>query len=346
MTEIYIIRHAEAEGNAFRRMHGQYNSLLTPRGLLQRDLLQKRFENIHIDACYSSDLTRACLTSRAIYVPKQLKVQRRDGFRERDVGAWEDLCYGELKHRYPADMHNFIHSMEKWNCIGGEDFYEMTDRFINALKEAATANEGKTIAVFAHGAVIKGTLMRLFFWDERNAVPLCDNTGVSRLFYDGDTFTYDYVNDSSHLTAELTTLHQQQWWRSAGKENEVYVRFLPISAISQLPEDLPIPTVNENGRCIVALVEENPVGIFSMGKTEGDTGILSGMTLKSGMQGRQYSDQMLGEVFHYARMDGALKLKALPGTYPDDILERYAFDSVTGVRNIDPNSFDWDDLGW
>ena len=28
---VYIIRHAEAEGNIYRRCHGIYDSLLTPR---------------------------------------------------------------------------------------------------------------------------------------------------------------------------------------------------------------------------------------------------------------------------------------------------------------------------
>ena len=31
MTTVYIIRHAEAEGNVYRRCHGQYDGLLTPR---------------------------------------------------------------------------------------------------------------------------------------------------------------------------------------------------------------------------------------------------------------------------------------------------------------------------
>lgn len=38
MTEIYLIRHAEAEGNIFRRIHGHYNSLLTPEGFARRRL--------------------------------------------------------------------------------------------------------------------------------------------------------------------------------------------------------------------------------------------------------------------------------------------------------------------
>lgn len=33
MTTIYLIRHAEAEGNLYRRIHGWYDALVTENGL-------------------------------------------------------------------------------------------------------------------------------------------------------------------------------------------------------------------------------------------------------------------------------------------------------------------------
>ena len=35
MTTIYLVRHAEAEGNLYRRIHGRYNALITENGYLQ-----------------------------------------------------------------------------------------------------------------------------------------------------------------------------------------------------------------------------------------------------------------------------------------------------------------------
>ncbi len=35
MTQIYLVRHAEAEGNLYRRVHGWYNSLITENGYTQ-----------------------------------------------------------------------------------------------------------------------------------------------------------------------------------------------------------------------------------------------------------------------------------------------------------------------
>ena len=43
MTTIYLIRHAEAEGNVFRRIHGQYDSCVTPNGRRQIAALAQRF---------------------------------------------------------------------------------------------------------------------------------------------------------------------------------------------------------------------------------------------------------------------------------------------------------------
>ena len=55
MTKIYLVRHAEAEGNLYRIAHGHYNGLITDwRGPKQIRALAQRFEGIRVDAVYSS----------------------------------------------------------------------------------------------------------------------------------------------------------------------------------------------------------------------------------------------------------------------------------------------------
>ena len=60
MTIIYLIRHAEAEGNLYRRIHGWYDALVTENGLRQIQALEQRFQGEHFDAVWSSDLYRTC----------------------------------------------------------------------------------------------------------------------------------------------------------------------------------------------------------------------------------------------------------------------------------------------
>ena len=62
MTKLYVIRHAEAEGNIYRRIHGHYDSRITSNGLRQIRALERRFAAVPIDAVYASDLNRAMLT--------------------------------------------------------------------------------------------------------------------------------------------------------------------------------------------------------------------------------------------------------------------------------------------
>ena len=66
MTRIYLVRHAQAEGNLYRRAHGSYDSLITPQGYAQIEALKKRFESVHVDVVYTSPRYRARTTAAAI----------------------------------------------------------------------------------------------------------------------------------------------------------------------------------------------------------------------------------------------------------------------------------------
>ena len=75
---VYIIRHAEAEGNIYRRCHGLYDSLLTPRAYQLLPCLAKRFESVPLAAVYASPLFRARTTAQAVAAPHGLTVELRN----------------------------------------------------------------------------------------------------------------------------------------------------------------------------------------------------------------------------------------------------------------------------
>lgn len=343
MTEIYLIRHGEAEGNVFRRIHGQYDSLLTPRGHRQVKCVEKRFENIQIDACYSSDLTRTNLTARSIYIPKGLKLRRDPRFREVDLGEWEDLPFGFLDKFYPQEMWNFNNDPIHWTAPGAETFDEYTQRFLEGMEEAAQDHDGGTVTIFAHGAVIRGALMRLFFGNDFSKLPYCDNTGVCKLTFDKGQFAYEFVNDNSHLPEELSTFAMQRWWRSTGNREDVNFYFLPYDASMKLPGGMIVPEMDSQGVTLAAMLHDEPVALVSLGVPEGDCGRILGMSLKEGLDGRYYGDQLLGTAFSHFRKLGCKRLAVEPGLYPDNIVDRYEFDSQTRMRSIDPFAFDWED---
>ena len=59
-TTVYIIRHAEAEGNVYRRCHGQYNALLTTRAYKQLPYLASGLR-----MCRSRRFTRPTCSAHA-----------------------------------------------------------------------------------------------------------------------------------------------------------------------------------------------------------------------------------------------------------------------------------------
>ena len=161
MTSIYLIRHAEAEGNLYRIAQGQDNSNLTDRGWRQVQALEKRFADVHIDAVYASDLYRTCATASAIYKPKGLPLHRVRGLREICVGCWEQRTWGDIYRKDPLQMDYFNHQPAKWCVEGAETPWQVQERVLEALRTLAVEHEGKTIAVFSHGYAIRLVLAHL-----------------------------------------------------------------------------------------------------------------------------------------------------------------------------------------
>lgn len=219
MTKLYLIRHAEAEGNLYRIAHGWHNGLITnDRGYRQIDALRRRFQSVDIDAVYASDLYRTQLTARAIWLPKSLPLHLEPAFREVHMGVWEDHPWHELNKQYPEEMYHFNRRVDLWRVEGGETAQEVLDRYIPALHRIGAAHDGGTVAVFSHGAALRivlGTLQGVPLSDIGDT-PHGDNTAVSLLTWDDGALRVEYRDDNSHLEAEgLSTFARQSWWRSA-----------------------------------------------------------------------------------------------------------------------------------
>jgi probable phosphoglycerate mutase len=259
-----------------------------------------------------------------------------------DIGTWEDLPFGYLDNFSGEQMRNFNHDPVNWKAPGAESYWTYTKRFLDGMGEAVRNHENETIAIFAHGAVIRGVLARLFFDNDVSKLPYCDNTGVCKLTHNGDTYSYEYLNDNSHLPKELSTFALQFWWRSTDNRKDVNLYYVPYRSEMTLPSGLTVPEIDPKGFALAAILHGEPIAIVSMAAPEGDTGCVLGMALKAGMDGRLYGDQLLGAAFSHFRRLGCRKIMLNPGWYPDDIFSRYAFDSESRIRSIDTRCFDWD----
>lgn len=220
MTQIYLIRHAEAEGNIYRRFHGWYNSLITPNGYRQIEALGRRFEGVRIDAVYSSDLFRTMTTAGAIYKSHGLTLHTDPALREIGGGVWEDKPWGLLRREDKAGLELFTAGDPRWQAEGGETYPQVRERMMDAIYRLAAAHEGQTIALFSHGTAIRTVLTTLYGLplEESVKVPHGDNTCVTLLNVEDGKARVVFANDNSHL-GELSTLAKQSWWKKGGMED-------------------------------------------------------------------------------------------------------------------------------
>ena len=215
MTTVYIIRHAEAEGNLYRIVQGHFDSYVTARGRRQIDALAERFRDVHLDALYSSDLRRTVATAGAITRYHELELHRDARLREIDLGVCEGMSFGDMHHADPQQMYYFNYDPERWRAEKAENFVECADRMINTVSEIASRHDGQTIAIVSHGMAIRSLLTRILGVrsEDIRKLPHGDNTAVTMLHFNNGVFSVEYYNDNSHLTGDLSTFARQTWWR-------------------------------------------------------------------------------------------------------------------------------------
>ena len=183
MTEIYLIRHAQAEGNRFRLMQGHWDGGVTELGRRQIALLSERLRDLSFDAVYSSDLYRARLTASAVYKPRGLTLHTDPALREINIGPWEQQFFGNLLHDEPASAETFLRDPARWQEPGAETFAQVADRAWPALEAIARRHEGGRVAVVSHGVTIRCLLSRITGLDlrDRERLPMLNNTAITVL---------------------------------------------------------------------------------------------------------------------------------------------------------------------
>lgn len=230
MTRIYLIRHAEAEGNLYRRIQGHYNSLVTERGRRQIEDLKKRFESTHIDAVYSSDLIRTQVTASAIFKPKNLPLITDPQLREVNMGVWEDTTWADAELNTPEQYYNFNNAPDKWQVEGSENVHDLQRRITDAILGIAAKHDGQTVAVFSHGSAIRTFLCGVLgiSHDQAHKVPHCDNTAVALLNVENGLISPEYYGDNSHLSPDNSTFAHQNWWKDSTKYDSTNMRYVRL----------------------------------------------------------------------------------------------------------------------
>lgn len=344
-TKIYLIRHAEAEGNLYRRSQGQYNANVTALGRRQIAVLAERFRDEKLDALYSSDLYRTRSTAAAIlkYHP-DLDLRLEPRLREIDVGVWEDRAWGDLAQEWPEQMHYFTHDPARWDVPGGEPYETVQARMLDVLRSIGQAHPGGNVAAVTHGLSIRAVVcyLRGIPSEQVDSTPYGDNTSVTLVTVTDGKLALEWYNDASHLEAAgLSTFTRQNWWREkvkAAPASRVYSHFVPLDPAREgelyarvyadtwrashgdLTGFAPavylrtaLQHAKTDPRCLLKLyTAEELTGVVELDPERGEdvgAGWVSLLYIEPGFRGRRLGAQLIGHAVSYFRRKGRESLR-------------------------------------
>ncbi len=202
-TKIILTRHGQTASNAEKRIMGWLDEGLNQIGNKQAERLAKRLSNWNIDLFFSSPLSRALQTCKAIVQYHDAPLNIIEDFGEIRITLWEGLSWHEVAERYPKEWEIWRKNPTLLDIKDVESLAHLRKRVGRVLNNLIEPNKGKTILITSHDAVTRMAILYLIGIDNnfyrRFTV---DNTSVSIVQVRDSTSRLLLFNDTSHIEGE------------------------------------------------------------------------------------------------------------------------------------------------
>jgi broad specificity phosphatase PhoE len=153
MTTLYLIRHADNDFILQHKLAGWLPGIhLNDHGRTQAKALVPLFEDIRLQAIYSSPLERATETAAPLARAYGLPIHRRAALGESRYGRWEGQPISRLRRLKVWTRLQTTPSLV--TIPGGESFRELQARIVGELERILLQHSG-AVACFSHADPIK-----------------------------------------------------------------------------------------------------------------------------------------------------------------------------------------------
>jgi alpha-ribazole phosphatase len=186
MMELWLVRHAESEGN----VSGKHDdSSLTVLGRRQAESLRAVLSAVSFDAVFSSDLLR-CIETATLALPKTA-IRQDPRIREMQEGPKE--CFVDLGKLSSQEMLAFLQKNAAPAEESGLSFRARIHDWLNSLPV-----QGKLLA-FTHTLVIREILRLRLAPSGSRAPHAIDNASLTRLEFNQQETRILSLNETQHL---------------------------------------------------------------------------------------------------------------------------------------------------
>jgi broad specificity phosphatase PhoE len=201
---LLLVRHGQTNHNRDSIALGRADVPLNDLGISQAKALGDRLSTTALAAVYSSPLSRALDTARAVAEPHSLSVTVHNALIEMEVGELDGLSYPAIRERYPQVIERWLsESGPEHPFPGGESLVQVADRAWEAIAGLAATHGDETVAAVTHNFVILCTLARAL------GLPLSqfrrlkhEVAAISVLDFSGESATVISMNDRCHLASD------------------------------------------------------------------------------------------------------------------------------------------------
>lgn len=153
-TRICFVRHGETDWNLEKRIQGHIDIPLNKKGRAQALAMGYNAVHHRFSALYSSDLTRAMETARAIAELEGLEVRPLPQLRERNYGIFQGITSAEGAVRYPQAYAHYAARSPDYDFETGETMLALVARIEAGIDWMVRHHPGQTICAVSHGGVL------------------------------------------------------------------------------------------------------------------------------------------------------------------------------------------------
>lgn len=156
MTKTVLFwRHGQTDFNVAGRFQGQSDVPLNDTGRAQAAQAARTLAEFAPELIVSSDLSRAAETAGSLGSLVGLDPIRDERLRETAFGDWEGSTRAEVAETWSAELAEWVSGADV-APPGGESRTQSGRRVAEAITDIVTSSPAETIAIVAHGAVLRG----------------------------------------------------------------------------------------------------------------------------------------------------------------------------------------------
>ncbi len=144
---LLLARHGESEANRDKRISGQWDTPLSPRGLEQACSLAEVLADEPLTAIYASDLTRTAATAQLTAQDHGLPVHRLSELNEVHLGELQGRALDGSDPDAERDLAKWESDRYGFYSCGVEDYRQFLSRVLRGLRRIETEATGAVLIV-------------------------------------------------------------------------------------------------------------------------------------------------------------------------------------------------------